>query len=147
MKFLTAYSERKPTHAPNGNRFEPIYLMQYDKEGHKYLIENGKKDVQEVIQANLESTKILNIIRRYDSELLKAKAEQFFDATKMPETLMEAQNMIIRMNDIFAHMPAEEKEKFKNSPEQYIAAMEKQMYEKMTEPAKTEIKEVKNDAE
>lgn len=124
MKFKTAYTHRefdkKPM--PNGTRLEPVYIMEYDKNGHKHLIENGYTDTQEVIQANLESTKIENIIRRCtDPSLLQAKISQFIDATQIPKNLYEIQNIILRVKDEFAKMPAEIRAKFGNSADQYAA--------------------------
>lgn len=124
MTFKTAYThrefERKPM--PRGTQLEPVYIMEYDKDGHKHLVQNGFTDTQEIIQANLESTKIENIIRRCtDPTLLQAKITQFIDATQMPKNLYEVQNIILRVKDEFAKLPIDIKAQFNNSADQYAA--------------------------
>lgn len=125
MKFKTAYTHRdfERTASPKGTRYEPVYIMEYDKNGHKYLVENGVTDTQEIIQANLESTKIENIIRRCtDPALLQAKITQFIDATQMPKNLYEVQNIILRVKEEFSKLPAATRAKFENSADVYAAA-------------------------
>lgn len=124
MTFKTAYTRNDFTkqRMPHGTRFEPVYIMEYDKNGHKYLKQNGVTDTQEIIQANLESTKIENIIRRcVDPQLLQAKITQFVDATNMPKNLYEVQNIILRVKEEFAKLPANVREKFGNSADVYAA--------------------------
>lgn len=122
MKFKTAYTRNDFPKAstPSGSAFEPVYIMEYDKNGHKFLKQNGFTNIQERIQANLESTKIENIIRRCtDPGTLMAKMTQFIDATNMPKNLYEVQNTILRMKEEFGRLNPEIRAKFNNSPEEY----------------------------
>ena len=45
----------------------------------------------------------------------------YADMTEAPKTLMEAQNMIIRITDEFNNLPVEVRAKFDHSPEKYVA--------------------------
>lgn len=129
-RFETAYTKvKEKKNSPKGTAVEPIYIMEYDKHGHKSLKQNGYSNTQERIQANLESTKVENIIRRCtDTGTLAAKLNQFIDATKLPKNLYEVQNTILRMKEEFAKLPATVRAKFDNSPEIYAANYGSEMW-------------------
>ena len=57
-----------------------------------------------------------------DPNILNKRQGLYFDSTSMPKTFAEAQNAILALNQEFEKLPAEIKNKFNNSPEQYIAA-------------------------
>lgn len=121
MQFKIA-GDRKAHHAPSGERYAIRYIMQYDKNGHKHLIENGRTDLQEIIQKDLESTKIQNIIARcVNPEELHMLQKTTVDITKMPTTMMEANNLMIAARQEFDALPLEIKRYYGNSAERYIA--------------------------
>lgn len=121
MQFKIA-GDRSAYHVPAGERYAIRYIMQYDKNGHKHLIENGKTDLQEIIQKDLESTKIQNIIARcVNPEELHMLQKSTVDITKMPTTMMEANNLIIAARQEFDQLPLEIKRYYGNSAERYIA--------------------------
>lgn len=121
MQFKIA-GDRKAHHAPSGERYAIRYIMQYDKSGHKHLIENGRTDLQEIIQKDLESTKIQNIIARcVNPEELHMLQKATVDITKMPTTMMEANNLMIAARQEFDALPLEIKRYYGNSAERYIA--------------------------
>ena len=121
MQFKIA-GERTAQHVPAGEQYAIRYIMQYDKDGHKHLVENGKKDLQEIIQKDLESTKIQNIIARcVNPEELKMLQKSTIDITRMPTTMMEANNMMIAARAEFNQLPLEIKRYYGNSAERYIA--------------------------
>ena len=142
MQFKIA-GDRTAQHVPAGERYAIRYIMQYDKNGHKHLIENGKTDLQEIIQKDLESTKIQNIIARcVNPEELHMLQKTTVDITKMPTTMMEANNLIIAARAEFDGLPLEIKRYYGNSAERYIAdrsqdnAIWNKAISEITKPAK-----------
>lgn len=121
MKFKMAHQRTRHT-VPSGEQYKQDYIMQYDRNGHKYLKPNGLIDLQEKIQKDLESVKLQNIIARcVDPMELVAKNKGVIDVTKMPNTLMEAQNLIINATNYFDSLPARIKQLYDNSAERFIA--------------------------
>lgn len=107
---------------PSGERFKQDYVMQYDKNGHKYLEKSKLVDLQEIIQKDLESVKFQNIIARcVDPMELCGKNKGVLDITQMPTTLMEAHNMILNATQYFDQLPAKVKQMYGNSAERFIA--------------------------
>lgn len=124
MKYRSAYNPGKTEPAPSGSKYEYIYEMDIDENGHKTLKKTEKQEnIYEKIQESLEETKIENIIRRAlggDPMALAQTNGQYFDATDAPQSLAEAQRMIIQATDEFFKLPITIREKFDHSPEKYI---------------------------
>lgn len=124
MKF---YSRLKPApviEAPAGSKEATTYQTQIDENGHKVTIPVGKTNIYDRIQSSLEETKIENIIKRFtegDITAFRQGEPLYADMTEAPRTLMEAQNMIIRITDEFNNLPVEVRAKFDHSPEKYVA--------------------------
>lgn len=96
------------------------------KNGTKSLVKTGLRNVFEEIQLDVESCKIENILHAAlmgDYSKLNAREGTYCDATTMPKSLMEAQNLVIRMKTEFDKMPLEVKEKFGNSADRYVEMM------------------------
>lgn len=153
MQFRIA-GDRTAAHAPAGERYATRYIMQYDKDGNKVLVENGKTDLQEIIQKDLESTKLQNIIARcVDPTELKMLQTSVVDISKMPKTLMEAQNLMLAARADFDALPLEVKRYYGGSSDRYIADMsgkqaiwQKAMTELYPQPKQTAA-ETKGEAE
>lgn len=124
MNYATMYKTPKTEAAPSGNKYEYIYEMDIDSNGHKILVKTeNMENVYEKIQESLEETKIENIIRRAiggDPMALAQTNGQYFDATDAPQSLAEAQRMIIQATEDFYKLPLTIREKFDHSPEKYI---------------------------
>lgn len=121
---ITNLPEKKPT--PTGTKYINTYQEEIDKKGKKGLKKTGKTNVYDMIQLDAESCKIENILHAVamgDLSALKQREATYADTTTMPKNLMEAQNIVIRMKDEFYQMPLEVRQKFDNSPEQYVSEM------------------------
>lgn len=139
-----------------GTPFDKTYTMVLDKAGHKHLKCTGETNRYEKIQSHLDECLVENIIAKatMDPSILNKRQGLYFDSTSMPRTLAEAQNAILALNQEFEKLPAEMKQKFNNSPEQYIAEYgSKQWGDKLglinekVEEKKEEKKEEIKDAE
>lgn len=128
----------RPKTIPNkhGVIFYPEYQEQLNENGEEILVQIGKRNIYEEIQAGLEDSKIINILKRVtsgDISALMQKEATYADATTMPKTLMEAQNLVIRAKSEFEKFPKEVKDLFNNNADKYIAEMgTKEFFEKMT---------------
>lgn len=124
-KVYTKYDRLCGFPTPSGTGLLNVYQEEI-KDGIKTLTKTGIKNVYEEIQLDLESTKIENILHAAlmgDYTALKARDGAYVDSTTMPKSLMEAQNLVIRMKDEFERMPVEVKEKFNNSADKYVELM------------------------
>ena len=126
-KVYTQFDLPKCIPVPSGSKFRPEFQEQINKKtGLTEIVKVGETNIYEMIQADLESTKIENILHQVamgDLAALNQREGTYFDATTMPKTLMEAQNLVIRMKDEFLKMPNEVKELFHNSAEEYVFQM------------------------
>lgn len=107
-----------------GDKEATTYQTRIDKNGHKVTEAIGKTNIYDRIQSSLEETKIENIIRRFtegDMSAFRTGEPIYADMREAPKTLMEAQNMIIRITDEFNNLPVEVRAKFDHSPEKYVA--------------------------
>lgn len=110
--------------APSGSRMANTYEISIDANGHKTLLKTGETNVYVMIQADLEDTKIENILekaRMGDITAFEKSKGYYMDTTEMPKTLAEAQNTIIKMKNEFEKLPLEVREKFDYSPEKFIS--------------------------
>lgn len=149
IPFQTRYAYKEPIEVPTGDPYDITRHVEFVK-GVKTVIPDGKTNRYEKIQAHKEECMIENILARaaVDPNALNIRTGQYGDFTKMPKTLMEAQNMTIRINEEFMKLPADVRNKFDNNLEKYINgygtidwAKNLGIYE---EPV-TETKEVKAD--
>lgn len=123
IPYKTMYGEKEFKAAPTGTRYDQKYRIEYSKTGHKLIVPDGTTDRYAIIQSHSEECNIENIIAKskLDPSVLNRKVGQYGDFTKMPKSLAEAQNMIVGIKQEFYKLPIEVREKFNNSPEQYVA--------------------------
>lgn len=126
--------EKKKTDV--GRRFLNTYQEEIDKEtGKKHLVKSGETNIYAMIQEDLEDSKIENILKRVamgDLKALNQRETLYVDATNMPKTLMEAQNVVLKAKQEFERLPLEVRKEFDNSAEKYISEMgTKEFMEKM----------------
>lgn len=131
------YSERKRFYTPAGSRYENLYQEEIDKKsGRKHLVKTGETCVYDMIQEDLEASKIENIIHKLamgDLSVLKEAKLTYVDENDYPKSLMEAQNIVVRAKSEFDKFPEDVKAAFNNSPEQYVSEMgTKEFFEKMS---------------
>ena len=122
------------TYNTPGKIFEPKWQEQVEG-GRLTITISSYENVYERVQADLEQCKIENILKQVamgDLRMLNQAEPMYVDATTMPKTLMEAQNLVLKAKAEFNKMPTEVKEKFNNSADQYVAEMgSKEFFEKM----------------
>lgn len=115
--------------APNTTTFSPVgspisdtYGLHYEN-GKESLKVTGSTDNYSKIQASLEDTKIYNILKRYtngDVEALSRTKGQFFDSTKLPNSLVEAQHHLMNVSKQFDSLPDSVKREYNYSVTEYV---------------------------
>lgn len=130
---------------PAGTRYINIYQEEVDKKGKLHLVKTGEHNVYEEIQQDVESCKIENILHAVamgDLNALQQREATYVDATTMPHSLMEAQNLVIRMKDEFYKMPVEVRKEFENSPEMYVSLMGTNEFNEIMAPYNEKIAKI-----
>lgn len=135
LAYYTQKNHPKGTPISAHNEWITRELEFIDDEGQPYLETVETINIYEIIQSHKEECQIENILKAAamgDLRALQQRQGTYMDATTLPKTLAEAQNLVIRMKDEFEHMPSEVKEQFNNSPEMYVNMMgTKEFNEKM----------------
>lgn len=125
----------KHRYTPEGTHYINTYQECLDDLGRLTLERTGQTNVYEKIQEEHEATKIESILHAVamgDLEALKQREATYCDATTLPHSLREAQDLVIRLRDEFYNLPLEVRKEFSNSPEQYVSEMgTKEFVEKM----------------
>lgn len=153
-KFYNRTNHRKGEPADAGSPFMATYLETIDDNGVKKLKKTGETNLYGKIQANLEATDIYKIIERYeqgDNDILEKAQGIYGDITEVPTSLIEARQRIDQIEMQFSNLPLEIKEKFSNSPTEYIAQMAKgtgiEIFEKYIQSKQTKKDEQKGEEE
>lgn len=114
----------KTVAAPPGTEYEDDFEYRVDPQGNKQLVKSGRHNLQDRIQASLESTKIESLLRRAqlgDPTALAAVDGQYIDVTGMPRTLAELQSLIMRVEQDFGRLPIDVRRAYDFSVEKYVA--------------------------
>lgn len=117
--------EKQTIPAPSGQMFLDTYTLS-TLEGRTKLEKTGKTNIYEMIQADLEDSKVENIVKRVmmgDLTALRQSDPQYIDASTMPTNMMQVQNLIVKMKEEFEKYPEEIKQKFNYSAEEYVNEM------------------------
>lgn len=136
MAYFTIENRPKKVNTNPGDMYLNVYQEEINSKGQIKLKKTGVKNIYDLIQQDIESTKIENILHQVamgDLSALKQREVTYFDATTMPKTLMEIQNIGLQAKQEFEDFPTEVKEMFHNSCEEYIASMGSQeFFDKMS---------------
>lgn len=139
----TKFTPHKRYHCNAGSRYENTYQEEIDKKsGKKVLVKVGETCVYDMIQADLEQSKIENIIHKLamgDLSVLREAELTYVDADDFPKNLMEAQNIVVKAKAEFDKFPPEVKKEFNNSAEQYVSEMGTEEFIKKMSPFNDEI--------
>lgn len=115
LTFRTRYNPgERLDFTPFGYQYETEYGYEI-VDGYEELVPTGSIDLVAKIQESFESTKLSNIIARFnagDIDALKKAQGVFADIAEMPKTLQEAQNMRIKAELAFDMLPVDIREKY-----------------------------------
>lgn len=118
-------TNKRPTEpSDHGRKEKNTYGIEIDERGHKSVKKTGETNLYEKIQQSADSTNIELIIKRAtlgDTTALNKYQTVFADITNAPTSLAEAQNSIIKLNEVFGQLPLEIRSAYDHSPEKFIA--------------------------
>lgn len=129
---------------PCGSQMADKYEMKLDKNGHKVLEKVGEINIYDKIQESLEGCKIENIINRImagDTSMLRNSPGVYMDCTELPKSLMELQNLNIKLENQFMALPVDERAKYNHNVGEYLKAIDDEMQKKMKEVANANTNE------
>lgn len=117
------YEEHERTFAPAGDEIEPTYEYVINNKGQKVLEQTGTKNTRLEIQADLEETKIENILARVAvGDYTDFRPDGIYeDVSGMPNNMIEAMQTIQNMKNYWSKVPNEIKNKYHNNVDEFIA--------------------------
>lgn len=130
--------------APTGDGTIKTYQEEI-KNGRKQLTHTGFHNVYAEIQIDVENCKIENILHQVamgDYNALQAREATYVDTTTMPKSLMEAQNLVIRMKDEFEKMPIDIRKEFGNSADKYVEMMGTKEFQNIMAPYNEKVAKI-----
>lgn len=145
MLFFTQYDHPRTKGNAFGSRYEPKFQEYVNSDGHLTVELSSYTDRYAKIQESAESCKIENILKAVamgDLSALKSQDLTYGDATTMPKSLMEAQNLVIRMKNEFNNLPYEVRKEFNNSAEMYVHLMGTEEFNNIMTPYNKKVADI-----
>lgn len=123
IKYQIANENTKKGIVPAGKHERNTYAYEIKKNGSKELVITGKENTYEKIQAELEETKIENILKRVAvGDMSDFRPNGIYqDVTDIPKDLNGAMAEIQKMENIWNTLPKEIKDEYNNDVRQYIS--------------------------
>lgn len=116
--------------SPCGKWDEPDYQPGVDENGSEIPVADGVIHRHALIQSAAVGTTLPELVARASRGDLNAvplydesKLDALTDVTSQPASLMEAQNRIIQAKNIFAKLPADQKQFYNQDPSQFLSAL------------------------
>lgn len=122
IPFRTAYSGQVRHTCPVGSKTKKTYAYEINEKGQKELKENGTINVYEEIQAQLEETKIENVLKRVAAgDMSDFRPTGIYqDITEIPNNLIEAKKEMQKLENVWNELDKETKAKYNWSVEEFI---------------------------
>lgn len=136
IKFGMKYhGEKSNISSPTGEKTEIRHEPYITEDGRRILKPTKKVPIYELIQVGREETEIERIVKRAmegDYNALNAMNGVYTDITDAPQSLAQAQQLIINAKKEFNELPTEIKKEFEYNPEIYVASVgTKDWFDKM----------------
>ena len=123
--FGLKYADRKALRcSPTGDKIQMHHTPHMGLDGRRTLVLDDPKPIYDMIQAHRDETEIERIVKRAmqgDMSVLNAMAGQYMDISGAPNSLAEAQQVIINAKRDFDKLDPEIRKKFDNNVEIFIA--------------------------
>ena len=138
---------------PKCEKIVPTYGKEIQKDGTIKVVETGKTNVYEKIQASKDETLVYNILDRFnagDVSVLQQRKGQYGDFTNAPKTLVEMQQTLIDAENYFYSLPLDVRKEFNHSVNEFLHSAgdgklaERHQYFKAPEAVDNAIKQVAN---
>lgn len=136
--FKTQYDSRDRFYTSIGDPIVETFTGRYDKNGDLQLVKTGSENLYDKIQAEAAACDMDNILRRFangDISVLSQSQGVYADVASAPMHFTDALNMVRSVEDAFAQLPAEDREKFDNDWVKYGASLVNPVADSVAEPA------------
>lgn len=113
---------------PKCEKIIPTYGKKVNDDGSICVVETGKTNLYEKIQASKDETLVYNILDKFnagDVSVLQQRRGTYGDFTDMPETLVEAQQTLIDAENYFYSLPLEVRKEFNHSVSEFLSSASK----------------------
>lgn len=110
---------------PKCEKIISTYGKEIDKNGKVKVVETGKTNIYEKIQASKDQTLVYNILERFnqgDVQALNQRQGQYGDFTNAPKTLVEAQQALIDAENYFYSLPLDVRKEFDHSLSEFLSS-------------------------
>ncbi len=101
-----------------GNPYRTIYSEKVNSDGSISLVEVGKENINDIIQAYKDSTDIAQIVAYYnstgDESVLNRMVPQYGDFTELPKSFADMLQLRIDSLKFFEALPVDVRQKFNN---------------------------------
>lgn len=135
MDFYSRVNRPKTIPHPRSSKIVPTYSLQVNKDtGKKEIVESGKTNIYDMIQASKDETMVYNILKRFqngDIEALSKTKGVYGDFTNAPKTLAEAHQLIINAENHFNDLPLDVRKEFNYSSSEYLASLTNGKFEQI----------------
>lgn len=121
--FFSRTNRPRAVGSPFGSH-EVIIYEERILDGLKQLVEVGKKDINEFIQAGARECDVYAILERFnrgDQDALFRKKPVCMDVVGLPTSLAAAQQQLIDVSNQFNALPLEVRQHFDNNVHRYVA--------------------------
>lgn len=128
------FNRPKTEFSPSSSGFAPVYEERIDSDGKKILVKTGEHNLNDFIQASLDSTLVYNILDRFqkgDVSVLEKVKSFYADVTTVPKTILETHNFMKSISKSFDILPADLKAKFDNSVDVFVSKLENGEFNKI----------------
>lgn len=125
-KWKTQYENNGRRKSPVGSKEKTEFVGQFDRDGLLSLVENGKVNIYEKIQADRKSVDIHSIMRRYaagETDILNRVQGFYADVSNLPTNYIDTLNAIHRGQALFESMPKEVRAKFDHNFDNFMIAV------------------------
>lgn len=136
--FKTQFDSRDRFYTSIGNPIVETFTGRYDKNGDLQLVSTGTENLYDKIQAEAAACDMDNILRRFangDISVLSQTQGVYADVAAAPMHFTDALNMVRSVEDAFAQLPSDEREKYDNDWVKYGASLVHPVVESPAEPA------------
>lgn len=132
-----------------GSPIHDLYSGKVEKDGTVNLVKVGEENIQDMINANKDSTDIATIVAYYnqtgDESVLKRMTPTYGDLTVLPKSLAEFLQLRIDSQNFFDALPENVKAQFNYDSNKFFAQAGEESWYKALEPVVEEYgKDVPN---
>ena len=143
IKFRTQFDRVRIISDP-GSPMVNDYISVYDNDGKRHLEVSGQYSIYDKIQSFRDSCELSTILERFqktgDVEILQKRKAVFADVTEMPTTYADVLKLNIASEQLFNSLTAEQRLKFNNNPDEFLASIGTDKYNEVFKPLEEKAK-------